>query len=534
MFNKIVLLLFLWIFTLPADGLKEIENYIYSRTGQAAVQESNHCAFRHQLDLRLRLNELSPQLKTQAMALLERPARQKSTISPSGHFTLHYDTAGYQSVPLEDLSKNGTPDYIDSALVIFDHVWDVEINQLGFQPPPAADGSAIENYHIYFTKSYSYYGWTTPDQQISSGPVNTFTSFIEINANFYQTHFYTGGLNALRVTAAHEFNHAIQLGYNLRADEYGNYSELFFLEMTSTWLEDYVYEDVNDYYQYLNNFIPNIDKIKFNAAYNNYEYANSLYLHMLEEKFGARIVPEIWKAIIQQEVIPAVNSVLQTKGSSFGHAQNDYGCWLYFTGERSIAGHYFPEGANYPMLTPGEGQEEIESDLGSLQMRHVQVDVQDSLLFMARVSAGSNDGRFNHISKNGMFHSSVRFGSAQSVYQNAESGVLIAVLSNPTENVIEQIEYALKIHKPVTGPNPLHVKQDGSQMVFYNIPARGKIYIYSLNGRFLASIQSAMDRPAPLNWNLRDKSGALLASGIYIFVVKSAGSESVGKFAVVR
>ena len=517
-----------------AEVLEEIKNYILARTTEGAVQTDNYCAFRHQLDLKLQLKNLPPELKKEAAILLARPARQASAISASGHFTLHYDTSGYHAVPPEDIAQNGIPDYIDSALVIFDHVWDVEINQLGFQPPPASDGSAAENYHIYFTKSYSYYGWTTPELQMSGPPVNTFTSFIEINANFYQTHFYTGGLNALRVTAAHEFNHAIQLGYNLRIDEYGNYPDLFFLEMTSTWLEDYVYDEVNDYYQYLKNFIPNIDKIKFNAAYSNYEYANSLYLHMLSEKYSAEIVSEIWREIVDKEAIPALNCVLRTHGSSFANSQNGYACWLYFTGERSIAGRYFPEAARYPMLTPISSQEDIEKDLGSLQMRHGLVSVADSLVFMAKIKSQNHDGRLNHVNDKGVMHSAVRFGGAQSVYKDPESGTPVAVLSNPTENVIENVVYELKLHKPLAGPNPLRVKQSGESMIFYNVPPRGKIYIYSLNGRHLTTISSRADRRAQVDWDLRDKTGAAIVSGIYIFLVKNDDKESQGKFAVVR
>ena len=196
--NKYVFVLVLLLaFSLRADVIKEIENYIQSRINGTPVKETGHCAFRHQLDLKLNLQRLSPQLKKRAVQLLSEPERQQSVVSPSGHFTLHFDISGYHAVPPEDSLGNGIPDYIDSAMVIFDHVWDVEINRLGFQPPPAPDGGARENYHVYFSKSYEYYGWTTPDQQISTSRGTTYTSFLEINANFFKTNFYTGGLDAM-------------------------------------------------------------------------------------------------------------------------------------------------------------------------------------------------------------------------------------------------------------------------------------------------------------------------------------------------
>ena len=533
--NKYVFVLVLLLaFSLRADVIKEIENYIQSRINGTPVKETGHCAFRHQLDLKLNLQRLSPQLKKRAVQLLSEPERQQSVVSPSGHFTLHFDISGYHAVPPEDSLGNGIPDYIDSAMVIFDHVWDVEINRLGFQPPPAPDGGARENYHVYFSKSYEYYGWTTPDQQISTSRGTTYTSFLEINANFFKTNFYTGGLDAMRVTAAHEFNHAIQLGYNLRTDEFINYPDLFFLEMTSTWLEDYVYNEVNDYYFYLDSFIPNIDRIKFNATYNNYDYANALYLHMLEKKYGAKIVPEIWGQIVEYEAIPAINSVLARKASSFGRLQNEYAVWLYFTGERSISGSYFPEAAFYPMLLPAGGQDEIEQDLDGLRMRHVQIDLQGNMLYKAKITANNKRGFLNHISDTGLSGAAVKFGQYQSFYQPENTKQCVVVLSNPADESIDGIRYNVNLHGPVAGPNPLKVKKNGQQLTFYNVPDHSTIYVYTLNGRFLAKLHSVTDGRSQVVWEMKDKHGQRLASGIYIYVIRYGGHEIIGKFAVVR
>ena len=51
-------------------------------------------------------------------------------------------------------------------------------------------------------------------------------------------------LNPLRVTAAHEFFHAIQFAYDVDED-------LWFMEGTATWVEDEVYPTINDNRQYL-------------------------------------------------------------------------------------------------------------------------------------------------------------------------------------------------------------------------------------------------------------------------------------------
>ena len=50
--------------------------------------------------------------------------------------------------------------------------------------------------------------------------------------------------NSLRVTAAHEFFHAIQFAYDVNED-------IWFMEGTATWVEDEVYDSINDNYQFL-------------------------------------------------------------------------------------------------------------------------------------------------------------------------------------------------------------------------------------------------------------------------------------------
>ena len=53
-------------------------------------------------------------------------------------------------------------------------------------------------------------------------------------------------LENMQVTAAHEFFHAVQFAYDA-------YDDSWFLEGTAAWVEDEVYDDVNDNYQYLYN-----------------------------------------------------------------------------------------------------------------------------------------------------------------------------------------------------------------------------------------------------------------------------------------
>ena len=68
--------------------------------------------------------------------------------------------------------------------------------------------------------------------------------------DYQEGYYFVNDLDALRVTAAHEFNHAIQLSYGVHWDDQ-NPIDLYFIEMTSTWVEDVVYNDINRYLEYL-------------------------------------------------------------------------------------------------------------------------------------------------------------------------------------------------------------------------------------------------------------------------------------------
>jgi hypothetical protein len=51
-------------------------------------------------------------------------------------------------------------------------------------------------------------------------------------------------MDALQVTAAHEFFHAVQFAYDIGED-------VWFMEGTATWMEDVVYDDIDDNLRYL-------------------------------------------------------------------------------------------------------------------------------------------------------------------------------------------------------------------------------------------------------------------------------------------
>jgi len=170
----------------------------------------------------------------------------------SGIFRFHYTLSGDDAVD---------PDYIDMVDNVFTEVYEMEIATYGFVEPPSdswypnyVDNGGNGLYDIYIHKlSPGYYGWVMPEAYASynSGDNenteiiehNAFTSYMEIRNN-YDGFPTNTEIENIQVTAAHEFFHAIQLGYD-------GWEKTWLLESTAVWMEDEVYDDVNDYYQYL-------------------------------------------------------------------------------------------------------------------------------------------------------------------------------------------------------------------------------------------------------------------------------------------
>lgn len=106
---------------------------------------------------------------------------QHTLLSSSGHFRVHYDTEGRDAVDPDDDDANGIPDYIDLVATVLDSTWLLEVEQLGYKPPPSDNGlGGGDEYDIYIVElSGTYYGFTHPDATAA-----TTSSYIRIDNNF--------------------------------------------------------------------------------------------------------------------------------------------------------------------------------------------------------------------------------------------------------------------------------------------------------------------------------------------------------------
>lgn len=282
------------------------------------------------------------------------------------HVLVHYADSGehapYQ-VNVDTLPADGVPDFINRVSEIFEYVWGVETGSpdsgyLGYNPPLSDEGRGGDNrYDVYVINlGTGYYGLTVPEGVAGQYQIS---SFIEIENDFAGTSYSGDPVNGARVTAAHEFFHAIQFGYDALEFDYGNVSDPstykpWWMEASAVWMEEIVYDGLNDYVNYLPYFYnyPWMSLGTFSytpgdpRAY--HPYGSCVWPIYLTEKFEIDIIKEIWEGcalVPGYNTLIVTNNTLAARSSSLVDAFTEFSIWNFHTGTRANPALYYSEGA---------------------------------------------------------------------------------------------------------------------------------------------------------------------------------------------
>lgn len=295
-----------------------------------------------------------------------------SFVSPTGRFLIHYTKTGsdavYQSTI--DSDGDGVPNYVESVATICDSVYDYIITTLGYPAPPSdgfypSGGTAA--YDIYLRQlSAGFFGLAFPDSlNFDLGDIQKATSFIELDNDYQSISRYRNRpLDAVRVTVAHEFFHAVQFGIDISeaVDVQNGPLRRHWMEATAVWMEEEIYDEVNDHYTYLDTFYinPRVSLQRFNSSTDLHPYSAVVFPLFLAEKYGRDIIREIWlrcKTLgLGGNAYTAISQAIGevTGGAeTFATAMTEFSVWNYFTGpyaQFAPAGIGFEEGANFPAI----------------------------------------------------------------------------------------------------------------------------------------------------------------------------------------
>ena len=308
------------------------------------------CGFGIRAQVHSQWNAFSALQKIELKQLIAVDSMQKEKVI--GRFKILYDTAGINMPALLDVNNQPLPNtaeaYVDSVGAIFNYVYSIEVDALGYQAPPHEQGESY--YRIYIQdQGVDGYGLTDWDPDAPnlkpSGDPPRYACFVEVDNDFKDQ--YTKGINALKVTAAHEFHHVVQVG------SYGFWgNDTYVHELTSVWMEDVVYTYVNDYYQYLPDYFVRFSYgLSFNSDGDG-GYERCIFAHCIAKIYGTDIMKDIWTQMRTLPFLESADDVLVNRGSNLQSTFAVFTKWNYYTADRADTVNFYPEGNHYPRFQP--------------------------------------------------------------------------------------------------------------------------------------------------------------------------------------
>lgn len=274
---------------------------------------------------------------------LARPSQSYSFDSPDGHYKIHYDKSGSNAVPLTDGNGNGVPDYVEWLANYADSAWRCTHTHLGYDVPPVDNGAGGDNRYDIYTEEMPYYGYTQPE-----GSGTSRYSYASVHRNFYgfpaNDDPEGDQKGAMKVTTAHEYFHAVQLGIYA-------YADLWYMEVSSTWMEEICYPAVNDNCNYFGDFF-NYPHYSLNSTSGLHLYGAFVWNRFIDQYFDTLTVRQVWermRSTMNGNAYTSLNSIFVSHGSSLNDAFVDFTEWNYICSGRDDGNHY-EDGFDYPYI----------------------------------------------------------------------------------------------------------------------------------------------------------------------------------------
>lgn len=326
-------------------------------------------------DLALRLPRLEGTERRRAQRILARPTDGASDPQHHGYnvpstsvqHSCNLETSGGKSLDLcvhwvdqsgnadapdlTDSNTNFVPDYVELVQSTLHVVWEAEVGDYGYKPP-LKDGSLPNDgpnsgIDIYLADigEDGIYGYCTNDNP-KKGSRSQF-AYCVLDNDFSQDDFAPGtyGEDALRVTAAHEFFHAIQFAYDWREKK-------FFMEGTAVWMEDEVFDDVNANYAYLHDSPLHQPEIPIDAGNNrpgeNFEYGSWLFWRFLAERFNSpALIRNVWVSAADSDVLKSLATELRSRNTNLSDVFAEFAVWNRTFNSVNTGLALYEEGVDY-------------------------------------------------------------------------------------------------------------------------------------------------------------------------------------------
>jgi len=212
----------------------------------------------------------------------------------SPNFIVHYTLTGDDRV---------IAPYADRVLQTAEAAYDIEINQMGWSPPPSDGAFGGDGRLDIYIESIDALGYASGDFIVGDNPnspeieTNASAGFIQVSRDM--------PFDIMRATIAHELHHAIQSGMDAR-EPHG-----WYYETTSSYIETIVFpedEDASRYVAY--NF--EYPELCFGTQSDGGElqYGEWTFFTHLTDQYGASFVHDLWRNLITFDGFAALKETL--------------------------------------------------------------------------------------------------------------------------------------------------------------------------------------------------------------------------------
>ena len=480
----------------------------------------------------------------------------------NGYFRFHYTTTGTHAVANSDTNNNSIPDYIDYIVNVFTYVASTQLDSFSYSEPPSdswypanEDNGGSNHYDIYIRNLESnVYGYVAPENFAQSGDfgdnenssateLNSLTSYMALRNNY--NGFPGSQEESIKVTAAHEFHHSIQSGYD-------GYEAQWLMEATAVAMEEQVYDEINDCYQYLPSWFNEPHKSLDHQSdhwYGSFIYAQYIYEHL----GGFLTLRKIWqKSILNDSYYGdyshrAISLALSSEGSSFSDVLNKMVVANRVMSSNNNAGVFaYEEAEAYPVVngpatyteityTSGTPQIVTSTNLNRFASQYTRLNSSDPVIASLTNTSGPSTDLIMHAIISYENNSwTVYSGNQINIDPTDAASVYLAVVSQDTSGnnwdyQIDITDGELSLDSKSV-PNAISVSQNypnpfnPSTSFKIDIPYRQhlSIDIISISGKHIKQITNNIYEQGmeTFHWDGKTKYGKLASSGQYFIMVK--------------
>ncbi len=499
-------------------------------------------------------------IMSKAPLTLSRPIRECSY--DSGHFRVWFDTTGVHAIPLRDsLPADGVPDWAQWATEYLERARALLVDTLGYRHPIAdsstfsgrTDVGGDDRTDIYFT-DMEFYGMTYLDTMLAGG---VGPAFLTIENDYEEASFpnYIGREEqALAVTCAHEFFHAIHYAYG------SNSSWTWWMEATAVWAEERVFPHVNDYLAYLTAFQASPEAGLNNNTPSGRFYGSCLFPMFLSANYGDSAIFEIWSNIPSNNVYPAISLWANDLGINLKSLYGNFALWnLLVDDNYREYGYIDAPLMPKPKLTH---RDSLPDNLtaaggavyislpkyidGGLWAEYSPADSISALLHSISYTGNDfSDTTLNIFNRPDTIPGTWRFDGVYTVLANlgttpSSSARLGQILTGPAPSARVPIPDDVLDRTPY--PNPFIYSEAETLYIPYTSSGEFPIRfsVWNVAGELIyervdmTTFGYHLTKRGALPWVPQNYTGKSLASGVYVYILSIENNSFTGRFAIIN